>query len=300
MKSSSTAWGYAGVVVFTIVVWASAYPAIRVGLRAFTPGQLASLRFLTAAAIFAIYAVARHFRLPRGRDLLRATVAGALGIAAYNLLLNTGELTVSAGAASFIINCMPVFAVLLAVAFLGERLRTLGWIGIVVSFAGVTLIALGDPSGLHFSRGALLILLAALCAALMGFLQKPLLIRYSSISITACMMWSGALLLTPYLPGAFRVARHCSSAPLLAVLYLGVFPAALGYVTWAIVLSRFTLSQTATLLYFIPLAAVVISYFWLKELPSPLSIGGGIVAIAGVALLTRFGKADSVPLTAAR
>ena len=62
MKSSSAAWGYAGVVVFTIVVWASAYPAIRVGLRAFTPGQLAALRFLAAAVMFIVYAAATRFR----------------------------------------------------------------------------------------------------------------------------------------------------------------------------------------------------------------------------------------------
>ncbi len=276
--------------ILTIVVWASAYPAIRVGLRAFSPGEVAALRFLTASIVFVIYLAIRRQALPRGRDLLRVSIAGAIGIAAYNLLLNTGELTVSAGAASLIINCMPVFAALLSVFFLNERLRPIGWLGIATSFSGVAIIALRDPHGLHFGLGALLIFLAAFCSAFMGFLQKPLLARYSSIAITACIMWSGALLLTPFLPSAFATASRGPIASTLAVIFLGIFPAAIGYLSWAFVLSRFTLSQTASMLYLIPLATLVISFFWIGEVPSAASLSGGAMAILGVILLTRYGR----------
>ncbi|WP_199726401.1 DMT family transporter [Acidipila sp. EB88] len=117
----------------SILFWASAYPAIRVGLRLFTPGQLAAVRFLVAGLCFALLHLLRPMRLPRGSALARTVLAGALGIAAYNLLLNTGEQHVSAGSASFLINSMPVFAALLAV-LLGERLRPMGWLGVAMSF----------------------------------------------------------------------------------------------------------------------------------------------------------------------
>lgn len=280
--------------ILTIVVWASAYPAIRVGLRAYTPGQLASLRFLVASIVFGAYLALRRETLPRGWDLLRVTLAGAFGITAYNLLLNTGELTISAGAASLIINCMPVFAALLAVFFLHERVRLIGWIGIAISFGGVAIIAICDPRGLHFGFGALLTFVAAFCSAFMGFLQKPLLARYSSIAITACIMWSGALFLTPFLPSAFSTALHSAPVPTFAVIFLGIFPAAIGYLSWAFVLSRFTLSQTASMLYLIPFATLIISFFWLGEIPNAASIGGGIMSILGVILLTRYGRRSTV------
>jgi drug/metabolite transporter (DMT)-like permease len=110
----------------SIITWAAAYPAIRVGLRAFSPGQLAALRFFIATAVFAVYLAFLRPRLPRGMALVRISIAGALGITGYNLLLNTGELTVSASVASFLINCMPVFAALLATIFLRQRLRPIG------------------------------------------------------------------------------------------------------------------------------------------------------------------------------
>lgn len=273
-----------------IVVWAGAYPAIRVGLRAYSPGELAALRYLIASAVLGGYAAVNRQRFPRGRDLLLIMIAGAIGITAYNLLLNTGELTASAGAASLIVNCMPVFAALLSVIFLGERLLPVGWLGIAVSFGGVGIIALGDHGDLHFGLGAILILVAAFCSAVMGLIQKPLLARYSSMAITACLMWSGALFLAPFLPGALRIAVTGPWGPTLATIYLGIFPAAVGYLMWALVLSRLTLSQTAGMLYLIPIIAIAISYFWIGEIPTWSSIWGGVLAIVGVVLLMRYGK----------
>jgi drug/metabolite transporter (DMT)-like permease len=307
----------AAAAVITIFFWASAYPVIRVALRAFSPGQLAAIRFLTASLVFALVLALRPVKLPKGLDLACAAGAGALGIAAYNLLLNTGELTVEAGVASFLINCMPVFAALLAVAFLGERLRLIGWLGIAVSLAGVALLAVGEQTGsspglppsldptlhpslhpglppaFHADRGSLLVLGASACAALMGLLQKPLLARYSAVAVTACMMGTGGLLLAPFLPGAYRVAVHSPhpvAIPLAAGLYLGVFPAALGYLTWTYVLGRMPLSRAASTLYFVPLVTVAIAYVALGEMPTVLSLAGGVVAILGVVLLSRWGR----------
>lgn len=274
-----------------IVAWGAAYPAIRVGLRAYPPGELAAVRYLVASAVFAVYFAWRRQVLPRGRDLVLVFLAGAIGISAYNLLLNTGELTASAGAASLIINCMPIFAALLSVLFLGERLRPIGWLGIATSFCGIAIIAFGGAERMQFGLGGLLILLAALCGALLGFIQKPLLARYSSPAITACIMWSGVLLLSPYLPAALRIAAHGPRESTLAAVFLGLFPAALGYLMWARVLSHLTLSQTASMLYLIPIVAVAISFFWIGEVPTLSSVWGGGLAIAGVAILIQYGKA---------
>ncbi|HXZ10116.1 MAG TPA: EamA family transporter, partial [Paraburkholderia sp.] len=108
----------AGAVVFTIVSWAAAFPFIRIGLQGLLPLHLAAARFATAAVLVIAWLAWKRPRLPAWRDALRFLLCGLLGIAVYNALLNTGEKTVAPGAASFIINTLPIFTAVLAVVFL--------------------------------------------------------------------------------------------------------------------------------------------------------------------------------------
>ena len=103
--------------------------------------------------------------LPTRADAGRFLICGLIGISAYNGLLNEGERTVSAGAAAFIVNVAPILTAILATVFLRERFSAWGWGGALISFAGVGLIALGQPGGLAFGGGASLVAGAALCTA---------------------------------------------------------------------------------------------------------------------------------------
>ena len=76
---------------FTLVVWASAFAGIRAGLRAYSPANLAILRFLIASLVLAFYAAIAHFRRPELSDLPGLVITGAIGISFYNLALNYGE-----------------------------------------------------------------------------------------------------------------------------------------------------------------------------------------------------------------
>jgi drug/metabolite transporter (DMT)-like permease len=129
-----------------LVLWASAFAAIRVGLRGFGPGQLALLRFLIASVALLVYSLITRQPLPRIRDLPMMLLLGFLGFFVYHVGLNAGEVVVPAGPASFIIASVPVFSTLLAVIFLRERLTLPGWVGVVISFCGVALISLGTGS----------------------------------------------------------------------------------------------------------------------------------------------------------
>ncbi|HYW85773.1 MAG TPA: EamA family transporter, partial [Spirochaetia bacterium] len=88
--------------VIALILWASAFAAIRVGLRGFGPGQLALLRFSIASAALLIYSLATRQPLPSGRDFPVMILLGFLGFFVYHVGLNAGETAVPAGAASFI------------------------------------------------------------------------------------------------------------------------------------------------------------------------------------------------------
>ncbi len=135
----------------TVVLWASAFPAITVADRGLGPAGLAVARLVVASAALAALALAAALprvrtpalgvrtpalgvrtpalgvRRPALRDLPLIAVCGLAGMTGYQLLLNAGERVVPAGTASLLVATAPVYSSLLAVAFLGERAGRRRW-----------------------------------------------------------------------------------------------------------------------------------------------------------------------------
>ncbi|MBV9086465.1 MAG: DMT family transporter, partial [Acidobacteriaceae bacterium] len=155
----------------TVVLWASGFSGIRAGLKAYTPQHLALLRFLFASATMVVYAAIARPRMPGRRDLGYILLTGVVSIFIYHVTLNMGERTVSAGVASMLIASAPVVSALLARLFMHDRLSVWGWLGIVIGVVGVCIIALGEAGGLRFSRGAILVIIAAVSSGVSIVMQ---------------------------------------------------------------------------------------------------------------------------------
>ncbi len=268
-----------------MVLWASGFVGIRAGLVGYSPSQLAVLRFLVASATMAVYALIARTALPKSKDIPFILVTGIISITWYHLALNKGEQTVSAGASSLLVASAPMFTALLAYLFNGERLHPRGWAGIFLAFCGVGLIALGEGGGLRFSSGAWLVLSSALATGISVILQKKYLVRYTPAEFSCHLVWAGTIFLLPFGGG---LLPQVSSAPLsatMAIVYIGIFPAAIAYLGWGYALTRIPASNAASYLYMVPVFSIFIAWVWLREVPHTLSLLGGAIALGGVLLV---------------
>ncbi|MEU8634014.1 DMT family transporter [Amycolatopsis sp. NPDC048633] len=273
-----------GALAVTVVLWASAFPAIKVGLDGYGVAGLSFARLAVASAVLLLAAPLLKVRVPRTADLPLIALCGLAGMSAYQVLLNWGEVHVPAGTASLLVSVAPVFSVLLAAAFLGERLTVLKVLGSAVALGGSALIAVGG--GLGYSGAAWVVLAAAAVQAVYHFCSKPLLKRYTGLEVACYAMWAGTVFLAPLAPQAVHGFATAPPPATLSVVFLGVLPSAAGFVAWGYAVARHSIAVATGALYLVPAVALVVAFVWLGETPGWVDVAGGAVSIAGVVLLS--------------
>lgn len=287
--------------VITVVFWGSAFVAIRAIVTAdsFSPGELSAGRLAIAALLLGGLVAARGgIRIPDRSDWLAFFGLGLMGQSLYHLLLNTGERSVDGGTAALLVAVAPMLAALTAVFTLGERLTLAGWIGTALAFAGAATIAIASGASMHGGFGIVLVVLATCLWAAYLVLQKSLADRYDSLELTAWPMWIGAVLLLPFAGGLPHALATAGWGPIASLVWLGAFCSVAAFLTWAYAIRRLPVTVATSALYTVPVSAFVIGVLFLREMPPASALLGGVMAIAGVALVQFLGR-PSVTATAA-
>lgn len=185
-------------------------------------------------------------------------------------------------------NFAPILVAVLAGLFLGEGFPRPLVVGIVVAFTGVVLIAAGGSGvGANDRLGVGLGLLAAVLYALGVLLQKVALRTVNAIAATWVGCAAGMVATTPF---AFQALDEIVVAPPLAlagVIFLGVGPTAIAFLTWAYALNRTDAGKMAATTLAVPAIAILLSWLFLAEVPTVLGFVGGALALGGVVISRR-------------
>jgi drug/metabolite transporter (DMT)-like permease len=272
----------------TVGLWASAFVGIRDAGHHISPGALSLGRLVVATIALGALAIVRREPLPPRSDLPRVVFVGLVWLGAYNVLLNAAERHVDAGTAAMLVNIAPVFIAVLAGLLLGEGFPRSLFTGCAVAFAGVILIGIATSEhGVDSTTGALLCIAAAVAYSVAVIVQKPLLERSSGLVITALAAAVATVACLPFTPSLAHDIAHGPASATAWMVYLGIFPTAIGFTTWAYALKRTSAGRMGAFTYLVPPLAVLLGWLLLSETPPALALAGGVLCLFGVALTRR-------------
>ncbi|MFJ4684122.1 DMT family transporter [Streptomyces sp. NPDC088789] len=275
----------AGAAVVSVVLWASAFVSIRSAGEVYSPGALALGRLAAGALALGALCLVRREGWPPRAAWPGIAVSGVLWFGVYMVVLNWGEQQVDAGTAALVVNTGPLLIALLGARLLGDPMPPRLLAGMAVSFAGAVTVGLSmSGEGGASVLGVVLCLVAAVAYAGGVVAQKPALGRASALQVTTFGCLVGAVLCLPF---SWQLVTEAAEAPLSATLnmvYLGIFPTALAFWTWAYALSRTTASRMGATTYAVPALVVMMSWLALDEVPGALTLVGGALCLVGVAV----------------
>jgi len=269
-----------------VLLWASAFAAIRVAAPELGVIGLSCVRLAVATGALVALAPFLGVRRPRRQDLGWIVAGGFFGMATYQLLLNEAERHVPAGTASIIIAAAPLVSVAVARLLFRERITASTIAGSAVALGGVVLVCLA-AANVSLSASVWIVVAAMIVQGIYHPLQRPLLRTYRGLEVATYCMVAGTLLTLITLPFGWTQLSHASAGGWAAAVYLGLLPSALGFVLWAYTVGHLPIATATSLLYLVPPVAVLTAWVWLGELPTSVELIGGLVVITGVVIVAR-------------
>jgi len=283
-------------IVLAMLLWAACFPLITVGLIYAPHLSFATLRAVLAGATLVGLAMALGRPFPRGRRMWMTLAVVGFGATSLGFLgmFHAAEF-VSPGLATVIANTQPLLAAMLGVAWLGERLARVGWIGLLIGFAGILVIALPrllaggqDGSAIGFAY----IVLAAAGVTISNVAIKSIAGQVDAIYAMGLQLLMGSV------PLAIAAALLEDQSTIvwnttftLSLLGLALFGSALVYLLWFSVLEAVALNRAIVFSFLVPIFGLTIGALFFAERLSGIQFFGIALVILGIVFVNLKGAA---------
>jgi drug/metabolite transporter (DMT)-like permease len=265
------------------LMWSSAFTSARIIVTDASPLFSLAVRFLISGLLgvaIALY-LGQTWRLTRSQ--WRATIIFGVCQNALYLGLNFVAMqTVEASLAAIIASTMPLLVALASWLMLGERLRPLGFAGLIAGIAGVALIM-----GTRLSSGVDLygVMLCGIGVLALTFATLALRGATSGgnfMMIVGLQMLVGSAILFVAAPLTETIRVEPSLPLLLAFTYTTLVPGLAATFVWVLLLNRIGAIRAATFHFLNPVFGVAIAAVLLGEKLGPLDIVGVLVVTGGI------------------
>lgn len=276
-----------GAVLLTVLMWASTFVIMRWAAPDIGPGPLALLRLIAGSATLTLLVLwMRRGRpiLPRGRGLWLTAAFGVTWFAVYTLVFNWAGHFLDAGTVAMVVNFAPLMVGIGAVVFFKEEFSRKLYTGMLISLTGIGLITLAGSTGQLALAGLAVAFVAALLYAGGMLLQKLVLRDVDPLTATWLGCMAGTIALLPFAHSTVTAWGELPAETMLAAIYMGIGPSALGFWFWGYAMNHFPTGKVASATLAVPAVVVIMSALTLGEVPPLLAIIGGAVCLTGVGI----------------
>ena len=271
-----------------VLVWSSGYIAGPAGVDAVEPFTLLAVRFVLATAL--LVPLARWLRGPLRIDrdtLLRVCVVGlVMNAVQFGLMYLAFDAGLGATLGALLHSLSPVLTVVLAGVLLGERVRPVQVVGLVVGVAGVLIVLGPEVDAAGGAIGVTLGLLSMLSLSLGTLGQRW-------IHTTVDPWWSASIQFAVSIPPLLVLALALESSPVddpvaggIALAYLAVVNSIVGLMLLGAVVRRGGAGASSSVFFLMPPVTAVMAWLVLGETLDLRELVGLVVAITGVAVAT--------------
>lgn len=275
--------------LFTIILWGSAFPMIKIALNDFSAESLSAFRLILATIILLPFVIIKKLPTPELRDIPVIFILGFCGFVIYHTALNFGETLISAGISGILVSTTPNFSSALAYIFLKEHFSKWNWLSSLVAFIGISIISISKDDYTTINvLGVFIILLASFSESLYFTFQKKYIEKYGFIAFTLYTIMASSPFMLIFIPEIINDIHGATFTSIVSVLYLAIFPTIIPYVLLAYIVKSVGVSDATMSLYLTPIVSLLLSYLLLDELPTTLAIIGGIITLLGVSLSNFF------------
>jgi drug/metabolite transporter (DMT)-like permease len=276
------------------LIWSGNFVISRAMNATIPPAGFVFWRWLVAALVLAPIALPR---LRREWPILRANlglvcICGFFGVTLFNFLIYTAMHTTTAINAALVNSAIPIFIIMFARIFYGQRVTLRQHTGIALSLAGVaTIILQGDPTRiltLSFNRGDLLVLLAAVAWGLYSVALRRYPQGLNPFLFLFSMAVVGLVFLIPFY--ALEIASGQLMTPNLATVlsigYVGIFASVVAFTTWNSGLRQVGAHLGGQFVHLMPAFSTVLAVIFLGEHLHLFHVAGILLILIGILCAT--------------
>jgi len=267
--------------IVAAMIWGLSFPVTKIGVEITSPILFAFLRYAIASILFFILLLYRNaFHIS---NLHLFALLGIFGVTLPTIFQNIGLQYTSSYITGFLQSTGPIYTVILAYLFLGEKINAYKITGIFLAFIGIYFMMQPGAGGDIF--GNILVLSSAICYSIGGIIAKSFINKgYEAFSVIALSSILGTFFLLPALP--FE-NLSMSNESIKYALFLAIFTTFIAYLLWYAAMEKMEISKLSFFTYLIPVFSLISSHILLNEEIKIAAIIAGFIAVMGVAIAQR-------------